>query len=263
MGNRWGYYYTTSEGIEMTAYNVLSYEVPEALDSVKWLARQRNSQGGFISTQDTVVALQALSMYAQRVTRIPLDMTVDITERHEIVNKLNTFKMNEENSLLLQTQKLTKLPSKLELESSGSGCAMVQSVLRYNMPEVEENTGFNITAEGFTNSIEDPTLRICTAYTGDRKETGMVLIEVEMVTGWEAVNPQNLKNMVDTGVQRVEEDEKENKVILYFDSMPKKEKYIDLEIKQITIIDGAKDALITVYDYYNREESSSVLYNLN
>merc|ERR1712228_192705 len=238
---------------------VLRDEVPEALNSVKWLARQRNSQGGFISTQDTVVALQALSMYAQRVTRIPLD----ITERHEIVNKLNTFKMNEENSLLLQTQKLTKLPSKLELESSGSGCAMVQSVLRYNMPEVEENTGFNITAEGFTNSIEDPTLRICTAYTGDQEETGMVLIEVEMVTGWEAVNPQNLKNMVDTGVQRVEEDEKENKVVLYFDSMPKKEKCIDLEIKQITIIEGAKDALITVYDYYSREESSSVLYNLN
>merc|ERR1712142_213264 len=263
--SKWGYYYTSSEAVEMTAYNVMSYvlrdEVPEALDSVKWLARQRNSQGGFISTQDTVVALQALSMYAQIVTRIPLDMTVDITERHEIVNKLNTFKMNEENSLLLQTQKLTKLPSKLELESSGSGCAMVQSVLRYNVPEVEENTGFSITAQGLTNSIEDPALRVCTAYTGDREKTGMVLIEVEMVTGWEAVNPQNLKNMVDTGVQRVEEDEKENKVVLYFDSMPKTEKCIDLEIKQVTIIDGAKDALITVYDYYNREESSSVLYN--
>jgi len=265
--NRLGYHYTTSESVEMTAYNVMSYmlrdEVPEAIDSVKWLARQRNSQGGFISTQDTVVALQALSMYAQRVTRIPLDMTVDITERHEIVNKLNTFKMNEDNSLLLQTQKLTKLPSKLELESSGSGCAMVQSVLRYNMPEVGEYTGFSITAEGFTNSIEDPTLRVCSAYTGDREKTGMVLIEIEMVTGWEAVNPQNLLNMVDTGVQRVEEDEKENKVVLYFDSIPKEENCINLEIKEVTIIESAKDALITVYDYYNREESASTLYNLN
>jgi len=265
--NRWGYYYTTSDSVEMTAYNVMSYmlrdEVPEAIDSVKWLARQRNSQGGFISTQDTVVALQALSMYAQRVTRIPLDMTVDITERHEIVNKLNTFKMNEENSLLLQTQKLTKLPSKLELESSGSGCAMVQSVLRYNMPEVEENTGFSIKAQGINNSIGDPILVVCSVYTGYRDKTGMVLIEIEMVTGWEAVNPQNLKNMVDTGVQRVEEDEKENKVVLYFESMPKKTKCIDLEIKEVTIIENAKDALIMVYDYYNREESASTLYNLN
>merc|ERR1719495_726042 len=264
--NRWGYYYTTSEGIEMTAYNVMSYvlrdEVPEALDSVKWLARQRNSQGGFISTQDTVVALQALSMYAQRVTRIPLDMTVDITERHETVNKLNTFTLNEGNALLLQTQKLTQLPSKLVLDTEGAGCAMVQTVLRYNMPEVQEDNGFTITAQGNTNTIDDPSLTICAAYTGEEEQTGMVIIEVEMVTGWEAVNPESLKNEVDSGVQRVEQDDKENKVVLYFDSMPKKEKCIDLELKQVMDVEDTKDALVTIYDYYDRSETASVLYNL-
>merc|ERR1712106_216596 len=121
--NKWGYYYTSSEAVEMTAYNVMSFtlrdEVPKALDSVKWLARQRNSQGGFVSTQDTVVALQALSMYAQRVTKIPLAMTVEVTEKHQKRNKLNTFKMNEDNALLLQTQKLTQLPSKLVLDTTG------------------------------------------------------------------------------------------------------------------------------------------------
>ena len=265
--NKWGYYYTSSEAVEMTAYNVMSFtlrdEVPKALDSVKWLARQRNSQGGFVSTQDTVVALQALSMYAQRVTKIPLAMTVEVTEKHETINKLNTFKMNEDNALLLQTQKLTQLPSKLVLDTAGAGCAMVQTVLRYNMPEVEEDNGFTITAEGNTNSIEDPSLTICAAYTGTNEKTGMVLIEVEMVTGWEAVNPESLKNEVDSGVQRVEQDDKENKVVLYFDSMPKLEKCIDIELKQVMDIEDAKDALVTVYDYYNREESASVLYNLN
>merc|ERR1712106_551981 len=46
--NKWGYGYTSSEAVKMTAYNVMSFtlrdEVPKALDSVKWLARQRNSQ---------------------------------------------------------------------------------------------------------------------------------------------------------------------------------------------------------------------------
>merc|ERR1719481_1835310 len=55
----------------MTAYNVLSWvlrdEVPKALKSVKWLAKQRNSQGGFVSTQDTVVALQALAKLSRRL----------------------------------------------------------------------------------------------------------------------------------------------------------------------------------------------------
>ena len=265
--NKWGYYYTSSEAVEMTAYNVMSFvlrdEVPKTLDSVKWLERQGNSRGGFVKTQDTVVALQALSMYAQRVTRIPLDMTVDVTEKHETVNKLNTFTMNEKNSLLLQTQKLTKLTSKLVLDTAGAGCAMVQTVLRYNMPEVQEDNGFTITAQGNTNTVDDPSLTICAAYTWVDEKTGMVLIEVELVTGWEAVSPESLKNEVDSGVQRVEQDEKENKVVLYFDSMPKEEKYINLELKQVMDIEDAKEALVTVYDYYNREESASVLYSLN
>jgi len=264
--SKWGYYYTSSEAVEMTAYNVMSFvlrdEVPNALESVKWLARQRNSQGGFVSTQDTVVALQALSMYAQRVTKIPLKMTVDVTEKHETVNKLNTFTLNEDNALLLQTQKLTQLPSKLVLDTVGAGCAMVQTVLRYNIPEVQQDNGFTITAQGNTNTVDDPSLTVCAAYTGTEEQTGMVLIEVEMVTGWEAVNPERLKNEVDSGVQRVEIDDKENKVVLYFDSMPKTEKCIDLELKQVMDIEDAKDALVTIYDYYNREESASVLYNL-
>ena len=57
-------------------------------------------------------------------------------------------------------------------------------------------------------------ITICAAYTGTEEKTGMVLIEVELVTGWEVVSPQSLKNEVDSRVQRVEEDEKENKVVL-------------------------------------------------
>jgi len=265
--SRWGYYYPSSEAVEMTAYMVMNFvlrdEVPKALESVKWLARQRNSQGGFVSTQDTVVALQALSKYSQEIGKTRLDMSVDVTEKNEgeAENKLNTFTLNEDNSLLLQTQKLTKLPSQLELDTSGSGCAMVQTVLRYNMPEVQENSGFLLTATGDTNSIEDPSLNICTEYTGDQEQTGMVLLEVEMVTGWEAVNPHNLKNEVASGVERVEVDD-EGKVVLYFDSIPKKQHCISLELKHVSTIEDAKEALITVYDYYNREDTASFLYNL-
>lgn len=45
-----------------------------------------------------------------------------------------------------------------------------------------------------------------------QEKTGMVLVEVELVTGWEAVSPERLINEVDSGVQRVESDKEENKV---------------------------------------------------
>ena len=45
----WWYHRPTSEAVEMTAYNVMSYvlrdQLPMALEPVKWLAKQRNSKG--------------------------------------------------------------------------------------------------------------------------------------------------------------------------------------------------------------------------
>ena len=49
----------------MTAYALLSLvklgskkDMADARWIVRWLSKQRNSEGGFISTQDTVVGLQ-------------------------------------------------------------------------------------------------------------------------------------------------------------------------------------------------------------
>jgi len=260
----WWSYRPSSEAVEMTAYNIMSYvltdQLPLALDSVKWLAKQRNSQGGFVSTQDTVVALQALSMYSSQVSDVDLNMSLDITEDDE---KLASVILGDDNGLLLQQHKVTQLPSRLGVKSSGPGCAMVQSVLRYNTKEVKGNNGFKLTVEPQDlNSIFDPKIKICSTYTGEREKTGMVLVEVELVTGWEAVSPERLINEVDSGVQRVETDKDENKIVLYFDEITSNGKCVDLEMKNVMTINDPKDALVTVYDYYNREETASVLYNM-
>ena len=51
----------------MSAYVLMSLvklgttnDLLNARSIVRWLSKQRNSQGGFVSTQDTVVALQVL-----------------------------------------------------------------------------------------------------------------------------------------------------------------------------------------------------------
>ena len=90
----------------------------------------------------------------------------------------------------------------------------------------------------------------------------MVVMEVELVTGWQAVTPENLLNVVEFGVKRVEEDKEENKVVLYFDEMTKRETCVRMEVIEVTSIQNSKDATITVYDYYNREETAAILYNM-
>ena len=43
-----------------------------------------------------------------------------------------------------------------------------------------------------------------------KEKTGMVIIEVEFVTGWEAADPDSLVNLKE--IQRVDTDKEENKV---------------------------------------------------
>ena len=114
----------------MTAYNVLTMvlvdDLPTAVQSVKWLARQRNARGGFVSTQDTVVGLAALSLYSQRMASDPLNMVMDVKETKAKVT------LTEKNKLLMQTKRLSmsNLPIRIDLTATGQGCAMVQTVLR-------------------------------------------------------------------------------------------------------------------------------------
>ena len=153
---------SSSASVEMTAYMaatlVMLDKIGKAKPSVKWLGRQRNSQGGFVSTQDTIVALQAISMYSQKVSGYKMKMDVLVTKGKRRRKKLKKFSLNEKNKLLLQVGlyiidsivakistvkipcfshlqrlRLNKLPSKVSLNVTGSGCVLVQTVLRWNI----------------------------------------------------------------------------------------------------------------------------------
>ena len=108
----WWSYRPSSEAVEMTAYMVMTHvlrsELALALDSVKWLGRQRNSQGGFVSTQDTVVALQALSLYSQSVARQEQNLNIEVERRRSarVNEKLFTTELTEVNALLLRQERI-------------------------------------------------------------------------------------------------------------------------------------------------------------
>ena len=123
------------------------------------------------------------------------------------------------------------------------------------MPETEENRGFDLSVE---NNGEK--LRICSAYTGEKAKPCMVVMELELVTGWEAVGLEDL--LEESVVKRQEFDEKENKVVLYFDDMPWMERCVEVAMKQVMVVEEPKPAIATVYDYYNKEETVTISYNM-
>ena len=86
--------------METTGYAVLALlergDRVSASSAARWLVSQRNAFGGFGSTQDTVVGLQALIQFATHA-RFDVDMTVNL----ESGDWVRQVKINETNADLV------------------------------------------------------------------------------------------------------------------------------------------------------------------
>ncbi len=126
-----------STEIETTAYATLALikrgDVFNASRSSKWLVSRRNAYGGFGSTQDTVVTLQALTEYSTG-TRADVDLTITITT--EGVSK--QLRLTQDNFDVLQVVAIP-VDREVEIGVTGKGEAVAQVVRRYNLPEAEKD----------------------------------------------------------------------------------------------------------------------------
>lgn len=73
-------------------------KIEEGFPYYKWLFSQRNSQGGFEGTQDTVVGLQALAKFTEKLTMNVNNVDISVEEN----GKKHSMLITKENSIELQ-----------------------------------------------------------------------------------------------------------------------------------------------------------------
>uniref|UniRef100_UPI00398F19C1 alpha-2-macroglobulin-P n=1 Tax=Pristiophorus japonicus TaxID=55135 RepID=UPI00398F19C1 len=100
----------------------LAIKQGEAIPIVSWLIKQRNSYGGFASTQDTVVALHALSLYGGLTHVKDPHSSVSLTTEAGFHRE---FHIDASNQLLLQTQPLEAIPGDYSAQISGTSCLLL------------------------------------------------------------------------------------------------------------------------------------------
>lgn len=118
----------------MTAYAVLSLvklggetNMVEALKAVRWMSKQRNVKGGFTSTQDTVLGLEALTKYASVMLSNTTDLSVLVTASE--VDQV--YRMHNDNRMVLKQIPLPAIPTIVEIFAEGEGCVLVQVALHF------------------------------------------------------------------------------------------------------------------------------------
>ena len=258
-----GTYVNKALEVETTAYVVLSLvmhdRLPEALAAIRWMTTKRNSQGGFISTQDTMVALQAMSQYSLKLTKQNTNLEIGVREDGQDVIA-HDFKLTEDDKLLVKKWKVPQQPSTMTVDVTGTGCYMVQTVQRYNVYDSPQKDSFTVTAK----QSEDGMLQLCASYVGAKDKTDMVVIELELLSGFAAKTNtlEALKNELEAPLKKYEYDDKEGRVVLYFDSMPKESLCLTLGVKETAKIGELKPALVKIYDYYDQDDVFETNYNL-
>ncbi|KAK1805980.1 hypothetical protein P4O66_013020, partial [Electrophorus voltai] len=138
-----------SAEVEMTAYGLLTYtllgDVASALSVVKWLSQQRNALGGFSSTQDTCVALQALSEYAVLSYVGGVNLTISLASTN--LDFQETFELQRDNKKILQKAVIPSIPTGLFVSAKGEGCCLMQIDVSYNVPDPVSKPAFQLRVE--------------------------------------------------------------------------------------------------------------------
>ncbi|XP_052418460.1 alpha-2-macroglobulin-like protein 1 [Carassius gibelio] len=255
--------------VEMSAYVLLALLSGPSLPGfglnysagiVHWLSKQQNAYGGFSSTQDTVVALQALAKYSAATYNPEGSVSVTVTSPS---GQRNQFTVNQDNRLLYQERQLQETTGTYKLRAEGKGCVFVQFALHYNIPPPPDSLAFKIKADtGACSNTQNPAFTLTTTvrYSGTREETNMVIVNIRLLSGFkpDETSLQTLRE--DPTIKRV--DLKEDRVFFYLDSLKKnEEKSISLKLVQDVLVQNLKPAVVTVYDYYKTNELSMTDYS--
>ncbi|KAM8953040.1 CD109 antigen-like [Pelodytes ibericus] len=247
--------------VEMASYVLLSHIIQdraaEAMPVMRWLSQQRNHLGGYSSTQDTILALQAMSSFASfhKVREPALNISV-----HE--SKMNTsanFTMNSVNRLVLQKKEIgVTQPLNLNVYAEGIGFAILQLHVIYNLRSLDSSKrqssvsnqdafDLRITVHDDKTNINAMNLNICTWYveTESSAQSGMAVMQVDLLNGF-SLSPKGLS--LQYPVNKVESDN--GKVTIYFDSLNKTHVCVDIPTNRESMVGYTQDAFVTVIDYY-------------
>lgn len=256
------YWPASGADIEATAYAALALmkhsDTPNAGQAVKWLVSKRNAFGGFSSTQDTVMALEALTLYSKNVTA-EVNLTIQIILEESVYKVLT---ITNENYDVLQNVEVP-INEQINISANGMGQALIQLVKRFNLPTAQ-STGqtFNILVDYDTTQVEVNDLVNVSVDLGFTPfmsiEAGMVVLDISVPTGFAPVI-ETLEDLLKTNNKIKRYDVAGRKVIFYIENM-----YPDEHITFIFQVKAkypvkAKGTVSQAYSYYHPEMKGETL----
>jgi CD109 antigen len=267
----WGYWCTPplAVDVEMTGYALLTYvrrkQIAPAGPISKWIISQRNPWGGFRSTQDTVVALQALAEYAELASGggSSQSLSISVTAAPSFSH---SFTITTSNALTVQLVEVPPSATTVAIRATGGGVfGIVQMTVKYNMKSTDNAPSRRRRAAPQTDSevvsvrtnqlpLSDNQilLQACANYTSSNaRRSGMCIMEIAMPSGYAAVDASSLRGQDGGNVKKVEVDDSTNGLVLYLDELKAVETCVNTTLTKLLAVSNGQPSKVSAYLYYS------------
>ncbi|OQR73289.1 CD109 antigen-like [Tropilaelaps mercedesae] len=275
--------------VETTAYALLAYLYGKAVmvkPVVEWLAQHRRHDGGWASTQDTIVAMEALLEYDKRTfsseaEERELSMTITI-EAACLPGISKQFHVSIGNRYQLQRFRIPNAWGQLTVRARGVGVALLQMALssRHHEPPSPVSNSLSLEVKVFSSGRNHSRLhfRSCQSWLGGRGSgrvrgtagegvlSGLVVLEAVLPTGY-GVDRDTLLQYVHSGTARNLRHAHaldEGRVAFYFDYLDSFAICINFTaLRLLPTAVVSRQTLVKVYEYHEPERLNQTLVDLS
>ncbi|XP_053549020.1 alpha-2-macroglobulin-like [Bombina bombina] len=226
---------------------------------VLWLSWQQNALGGYRSTKDTVVTIEALSAYSTLTYIKNATNQVQVSQENALVAQFN---VNNTNRLAPQKASLPTVPGNYSIRVAGRGCTLVKTTVRYHVPVPKENSAFSLSVNSSSESCVNGVaynfiISITASYRGLRNQSNMAIIDLKLPSGYSRdFQLSELRNLV----SKIETTG--NHVIIYLDTVTTEPISLSLRVQMTSRVFNFQPTYVYMYDYYESDDNGlAMLYH--
>ncbi|XP_075320390.1 complement C3-like [Odontesthes bonariensis] len=255
-----GHIYT----LEATAYAlralVKAKASEEAKHTVQWLSQQQRLDGGYGSTQATVLLYQAVSEYWTSVKESEYNLDVDVI----ISSRVHRYNFNRRNQHVTRTLSFYGINKDVKVTATGMGEIFMKMVsYYYTLPQEMESDceKFNLNVQVLPESEGEKVykLQMQVLFKNKDRNASLSVLDVGLPTGF-TFNKNDLDTLSrgrDRIIAKYETNtalSERGSLIIYLDkisnTLPEE---ISFRIHQGTKLGRSQPAAVSVYEYYDHE----------
>ncbi|XP_076370636.1 CD109 antigen-like isoform X2 [Tachypleus tridentatus] len=264
-----------ASNVQTTAYGLLVHVAREAViqkDIVRWLVAQRLHDGGWSSTQDTLLAYQSLIEYTVHSRpRDATDMTLNI-EALSNPSYVWQLHIKDDNLSKLQNIEILNAYGAIIVKAQGSGLAIVQLSGEYNVDQPQllippPLKAFSLWVRGhfFGRNHSHMTFQSCQSWTNQDEShaSGLAVLQIDIPTGY-GIHQRELDNYVQTGLVKNlrHAKTKDRRVIFYFEYLDSYETCVSFTVQRwYPVANMTRYLEVKIFDYYTPERYNQTIFD--